>query len=77
MKATTESALRSSPLRHTILRPGVLTNGPRADDVTVAEPGTKLYGAVSRGDAARLLVAAPVIEGAAVLTVDSVRSQAL
>ncbi|ERH10871.1 MAG: putative nucleoside-diphosphate-sugar epimerase [halophilic archaeon J07HX64] len=71
-KAETEAALRSSPLRHTVLRPGVLTNGPRTDDVTVAEPGAKLYGAVSRADVARLLVAAPVTEGAADATFEVV-----
>jgi hypothetical protein len=71
-KAETEAALRSSPLRHTILRPGVLTNGPRTDDVTVAEPGAKLYGAVSRADVARLLAAAPVTEGAADATFEVV-----
>ncbi len=71
-KAETEAALRSSPLRHTILRPGVLTNGPRTDNVTLAEPGAKLYGAVSRADVARLLAAAPVTGGAADTTFEVV-----
>jgi len=71
-KAETEATLRSSPLRHTILRPGVLTNGPRTDDVTVAEPGAELYGTVSRADIARLLVAAPVTRGAADTTFEVV-----
>lgn len=71
-KAETEAAIRSSPLRHTILRPGVLTNGPRTDDVTVAEPGAKLYGAVSRANVARLLAAAPVTERAADATFEVV-----
>lgn len=64
-KAETEAALRDAPLRHTILRPGVLTNGPRTDRVTVARPGARLWGAVSRADVARLLAAAPVTPAAA------------
>jgi len=71
-KAETEAALRSASIRHTILRPGVLTNGPRTDDVTVAEPGAKLYGTVSRADVARLLAAAPVTEAAADATFEVV-----
>jgi uncharacterized protein YbjT (DUF2867 family) len=64
-KAQTEAAVRDADVRHTIFRPGVLTNGPRTDDVTVAEPGAKLWGTVSRADVARLMVAAPVTETAA------------
>jgi nucleoside-diphosphate-sugar epimerase len=64
-KAASEQAIRSAPIRHTIFRPGVLTNGQRTDTVTVAEPGAKLYGLVSRADVARLLVAAPLTEAAA------------
>lgn len=66
-KADAETALRDAPVRHTICRPGVLTDGPRTDDVAVAEPGpdAKLYGTVSRRDVARLLVAAPVTPAAA------------
>ena len=64
-KAVTERAVREAPIRHTILRPGVLTDGPRTDDVTVALPGARLYGAVSRADVARLLVAAPTTPAAA------------
>jgi uncharacterized protein YbjT (DUF2867 family) len=71
-KAETEAALRSSPLRHTILRPGVLTNGPRTDSVTVAKPGAKLYGTVSRADVARLLAAASVTDEAANATFEVV-----
>jgi len=63
-KADSEAALRDAPLAHTILRPGILTNGPRTDEVTVAEPGAKLWGTVSRGDVARLLAAAPVTDAA-------------
>jgi uncharacterized protein YbjT (DUF2867 family) len=71
-KAETEATLQSSSLRHTILRPGVLTSGPRTDSVTVAEPGAKLYGTVSRADVARLLAAAPVTDGAADATFEVV-----
>lgn len=58
-KAETEAALRDAPLDHTILRPGVLTGGPRTDTVQVASPGAKLWGTVSRADVARLMAAAP------------------
>jgi uncharacterized protein YbjT (DUF2867 family) len=71
-KAETETALRGADVRHTILRPGVLTNGPRTDDVTVAEPGAKLWGTVSRADVARLMIAAPVTEAAADRTLEVV-----
>ncbi len=64
-KTAAEAAIREAPIRHTILRPGILTNGPRTDDVTVAEPGARLWGAVSRADVARPLVAAPITEAAA------------
>lgn len=63
-KASAERAIRGAPLRHTILRPGVLTNGSRTDRVTVAEPGARLWGTVSRADVARLLVAAPATDAA-------------
>jgi uncharacterized protein YbjT (DUF2867 family) len=58
-KADTEAALRAADLEHTILRPGVLTGGPRTDTVQVAEPGAKLWGTVSRADVARFMTAAP------------------
>ena len=59
-KATAESAIRDTEIRHTIFRPGVLTNGPRTDLVTAAEPGAKLWGTISRADVARLMLSAPV-----------------
>lgn len=71
-KAATEAALRAAPIRHTILRPGVLTNGRRTDDVTVADPGAKLWGAVSRADVARLMIASPVTAAAADRTLEVV-----
>ena len=58
-KADAEAAIRGSPIRHTILRPGILTNGSRTDEVRVARPGAHLWGAVARADVARLLAAAP------------------
>jgi uncharacterized protein YbjT (DUF2867 family) len=64
-KGEAEAAIRDAPVRHTILRPGVLTNGPRTDDVAVARPGARLWGTVSRADVARLLAAAPTTEAAA------------
>jgi uncharacterized protein YbjT (DUF2867 family) len=63
-KAETEAALRSAGVEHTILRPGILTSEPRTDRVTVAEPGAKLWGAVSRADVARIVLAAPVTPAA-------------
>jgi len=59
-KASAEAAIEDASIRHTILRPGVLTNGPRTDLVTAAEPGAKLWGTVSRADVARLMLSAPV-----------------
>ncbi|MES3162114.1 MAG: SDR family oxidoreductase [Halorubrum sp.] len=59
-KAAAEQAIRDASLSHTILRPGVLTNGRRTDDVTVARPGSRVWGTVSRADVARLLLSAPV-----------------
>ena len=63
-KATAESALRDAEIRHTIFRPGVLTNGSRTDLVTAADPGAKLWGTISRADVARLMLSAPVTPGA-------------
>lgn len=59
-KAETETALRAGGIEHTVFRPGILTDGPRTDTVTVADPGAKLWGTVSRADVARLMLAAPV-----------------
>ena len=59
-KATAEAAIEDASIRHTILRPGVLTNGRRTDLVTAAEPGSRLWGTVSRADVARLMLCAPV-----------------
>ncbi len=71
-KAEGERAVREASVRHTILRPGVLTTGPRTDDVTVADPGAKLWGSVSRADVARLMAAAPVTEAATDRTLEVV-----
>lgn len=59
-KADTEAALRRADVEHTIFRPGILTDGARTDHVTVADPGAKLWGTVSRADVARIMLAAPV-----------------
>jgi len=75
-KATAEAAIRDADVRHTILRPGVLTNGPRTDTTSVAEPGAKLWGAVSRADVARLMAAAPVTDAAADRTFEVVSEPA-
>ena len=64
-KGEAEAALRDAPIRHTVLRPGVLTNGRRTGLVTTAEPGARLWGTVSRADVAWLMAAAPTTAGAA------------
>ena len=64
-KGKAEAAIRDAPIRHTVLRPGVLTNGRRTGLVSTAEPGEKLWGTVSRADVAWLMTAAPTTEGAA------------
>lgn len=71
-KAETEAALRSADIEHTIFRPGILTNGPRTDTVTVADPGARLWGTVSRADVARIMLAAPVTPAATDRTVEVV-----
>jgi len=64
-KGEAETAIRDAAIRHTIVRPGVLTNGRRTDLVTTAEPGAKLWGTVSRADVARIMTAAPTTAAAA------------
>ena len=71
-KARAEAAIRDADVRHTILRPGVLTNGRRTDDVTVAPAETGLWGTVSRADVARLMAAAPYTGAAAHRTLEVV-----
>ena len=76
-KAGAEAALRGAPLRHTVLRPGVLTPGPRAGTVQVADPGARLWGAVPRADVARLLAAAPFTPAVADRTLEVVANPLL
>ena len=76
-KADAEAALRAAPLRHTVLRPGVLTPGPRTDAVQVADPGARLWGAVTRADVARLLAAAPFTPAVADRTLEVVANPLL
>ena len=76
-KAEAEAAVREAPVRHTVLRPGALTGGLRTDDVTVAEPGAKLWGVVSRADVARLMIAAPTTPDAADRTFEVVATPSL
>ena len=64
-KGEAEAEIRDAPIRHTVLRPGVLTNGRRTGLISTAEPGEKLWGTVSRADVAWLMTAAPTTEGAA------------
>ena len=71
-KAEAEAAVRDAPVRHTVLRPGVLTNGRRTGLVSTAEPGEKLWGTVSRADVAWLMTAAPTTGGAANRTLEAV-----
>jgi uncharacterized protein YbjT (DUF2867 family) len=76
-KAEAEAALRDAPLRHTILRPGVLTGGPRTGLVQTAEPGARLWGGVTRADVAHLLAAAPFTPAAADRTLEVVSNPLL
>lgn len=63
-KAETERALRDAPIRHTVLRPGMLLSyGPAG--TRVADAGTGLWGAVTRGTVAGILAAAPFTPAAA------------
>lgn len=71
-KAEAEAAVRDAPVRHTVLRPGALTNGRRTGLVSTAEPGEKLWGTVSRADVAWLMTAAPTTGGAANRTLEVV-----
>jgi uncharacterized protein YbjT (DUF2867 family) len=76
-KSRAESAVRDSGVTYTILRPGVLTRGSASDGVQVAEAGTGLWGAVSRADVARLLVASLSTSRAANRTLEVVRNPLL
>jgi uncharacterized protein YbjT (DUF2867 family) len=76
-KAEAEAALRDAPLRHTILRPGVLTGGPRTGLVQTAKPGARLWGGVTRADVAHLLAAAPFTPAAADRTLEVVSNPLL
>jgi uncharacterized protein YbjT (DUF2867 family) len=68
-KSDAERAIRQSGLRYTILRPGLLlSRGP--DGATVAEAGTGLWGAVTRGSVARLIAASPFTPAAADRTLE-------
>ncbi len=63
-KTRAERALRDADLRHTIVRPGLLLSyGPSLG--RVADAGTGLWGAVTRGEVARLMAAAPFTPAAA------------
>jgi uncharacterized protein YbjT (DUF2867 family) len=76
-KARGEAAVRDAPFDHVVFRPGVLTDGPRTDLATVGDPGAKLWGAVSRRDVARLLVAAPTTPAATNRTFEVVSNPCL
>ncbi|MDY6764874.1 MAG: SDR family oxidoreductase [Halobacteria archaeon] len=56
-KKRAESTVRSSTLSHTVLRPGILTNGEARKDTLVAEGGPTVFGFIRRADVARLMVA--------------------
>lgn len=56
-KERAEETIRSLALAHTIVRPGILTNGPARGHPLVAESGDTVFGLVSRADVAGLLVA--------------------
>ncbi|MFB6127904.1 MAG: NAD(P)H-binding protein [Halolamina sp.] len=77
-KADAERAVREAPPSHTILRPGLLTNGAGSTPATptVAEPGAELWGAVARRDVARLLVASLATPAATDRTLEVVSTPA-
>lgn len=63
-KTRAERAIRESGMRYTVFRPGLLVSyGPGVS--RVAEAGTGLWGAVTRGEVARLIAAAPFTPAAA------------
>ena len=63
-KTTAERAILESGLRYTIVRPGLLLSyGPGVS--RVADAGAGLWGAVTRGEIARLMAAAPFTPDAA------------
>lgn len=76
-KTRAEASIHESGLRYTIFRPGLLTDGSPTDDVQVAPAETGLWGAVSRADVARLMVAAPFTPEAADRTFEVVRNPLL
>lgn len=57
-KEQAENALREGQIAYTIIRAGILTNGPLSQEVTVAKPGAKLWGTISRKDVAWIMTAA-------------------
>lgn len=57
-KGRAEQYLRTAGPPYTIVRPGGLTDAPATNDVLVAEGGDTIIGTISRGDVARLMVAA-------------------
>lgn len=72
-KAEAERAIRESPVRHTIFRPGLLLSyGPGG--ATVAEAGTGRWGFVTREFVAKLLAAAPFTPAAADRTLEVARN---
>lgn len=76
-KTRAERTIRQSDMRHTILRPGVLTGGTATADVQVARAEAGLWGTVSRADVARLMVAAPFTPATADTTLEVVRNPLL
>jgi uncharacterized protein YbjT (DUF2867 family) len=76
-KTAAERAIRESGMDYTIFRPGVLTTGAATDDAQVASAESGLWGAVSRADVARLMVAAPFTPEATNRTLDVVRNPLL
>ncbi|PSQ15918.1 3-beta hydroxysteroid dehydrogenase [Halobacteriales archaeon QS_8_69_26] len=73
-KATAEEALRASGLRHTVLRPGALTDLFGVGPLLGAPAGTGLWGIVPRRDVARVMVGTLVEPEAANETIEVVRN---
>ncbi|WP_396611805.1 SDR family oxidoreductase [Haloferax sp. S1W] len=57
-KERSEEHLRESPISHTIVRPGALTDSPATNEVLVGEGGDSVCGSIPRADVANVLVRA-------------------
>ena len=76
-KDDAETAVRTSGIDYTIVRPGRLTNAPATGDVLVGEGGDTVSGSIPRADVARLMAAAPFTKPARNRTFEVVSREGL